>query len=72
MYVYDINGRKETVNSLLFGTDSKIWVRSMSNELSRLSQGNKYGVKSTDALDFITKNEVPIMSNIIYKHFVCD
>ena len=48
MQVYDTNGKRETVSSLLFGTDSKIRVRSIINELGRLSQRKKYGVKSTD------------------------
>ena len=72
MHVYDTNGRRETVNSLLFGTDSKIWIRDLSNELCRLSQGNKYGVKPIDTIDLITNDEVPITSKVTYENFVRD
>ena len=44
----------------------------MVNKLNRLAQGNKYGVKSTDTVDFITKYEVPIISKVTYTNFVCD
>ena len=72
MHVYYTNSRRETVNSLLFGEDSKIWVRSMSNILGRLTQGNKYGVKATDTIDFITKNDVTITSKVKYTNCACD
>ena len=50
MHVYNTNGRNETVKPLLFGADSKIWIRGLSKELGRLAQGNNYGVKSTDTI----------------------
>lgn len=42
----------------------------MSNELGRLTHGNKFGIKSTDTIDFITKEEVPIGNKITYPNFV--
>ena len=30
----------------------------MSNELGRLAQGNKYGVKATDTMEFIKQEDV--------------
>ena len=44
----------------------------MSNELGRLAQGNKYGAKATDTIDFITKTDIPTTSKVTYTHFVCD
>ena len=39
--------------------DKDTWNKSMSMELGRLVQGNKYGVSVTDTIDFIHQNEVP-------------
>ena len=72
MHLYDINSRRETVSPLLFGEDSKILVCSMSNELGRLAQGKKYGIKPTDKIDFIAKNEVPITSKVTYVNCTCN
>ena len=72
MHVYDNNGRRETINSLLFGVDAKIWEHSISNELGRLTQGNKHGVKTTDTIDFIKQEDVPKNSKVTYANFVCN
>ena len=71
-HVFNNNGKKETINTLLFGHDSKIWTRSMSNELGRLAQGNIYGVTATDTIDFIFKHDVPANQPVTYANFICD
>ena len=44
----------------------------MSNEIGRLAQGNDRGVKLTDTIDFIFKNEMPTDKIVTYANFVCD
>ena len=46
--------------------------RSLSNEWGRLAQGNKYGVQSTDTIDFIFKHEVPTGCRVTYATYVVD
>ena len=41
-------------------------------ELGRLAQGNKYGVQSTDTIDFIFPHEVPKGEKVTYAQCVCD
>lgn len=41
-------------------------------ELGRLAQGNDHGVKSTDTIDFIHQNEVPLNEKVTYAQFVGD
>ena len=53
--IYDEGGRKMTIVELLNGNNSKVWNKSMSNELGRLAQGNDHGVKHTDTIKFINK-----------------
>ena len=72
MHIYNEAGKKETVDSLMSGPDKDIWIKSMSNELGRLAQGNKHGIKATDTIDFISKTEVPSDSKVTYANFRCD
>ena len=72
MHIYDDNGKKQSLEALLNGNDGNIWNRSMSNEIGRLAQGNKYGVKMTDTIDFIYANEVPKNQLVTYAAFTCD
>ena len=36
-HVFNDNGKKETINTLLFGHDLTLWTKSLSNELGRLA-----------------------------------
>ena len=72
MHLYDENGKKETVESLMNGKDKDIWNKSMSMELGRLSQGNIHNVNATDTLDFISKDKIPKGQAITYASFRCD
>ena len=38
----------------------------------KAAQGNDSGVKSTDIIDFILKNEMPTNKLVTYANFVCD
>jgi len=72
-HIFDANGKKETINSLLSGPDSIIWNKSVSNEFGRLAQGkNDAGIIGTDTIHFIHKSEVPIGKVVTYGNFVCD
>jgi hypothetical protein len=71
-HIYDANGKRQTVDQLLHGPNSIIWNKSMSNELGRLAQGNDVGIKATDTIDFIYKNEIPNDRKVTYANFVCD
>ena len=71
-HIYRPDGKKETIDSLLQGSDRALWTQSLSNEWGRLAQGNDKGVVSTDTIDFITKEEVPKGRDITYATFVVD
>ena len=71
-HIFRPDGRKETIDSVLQGSDRDIWRQSLSNEWGRLAQGNDKGVLSTDTIDFIHKNEVPSNQDITYATFVLD
>jgi hypothetical protein len=71
-YIHDENGKRETVDSLLAGSNHDVWNQALSNEFGRLAQGNDAGVRFTDAIDFIAKSEVPKGCDLTYASFVCD
>ena len=71
-HVYNEKGKKETIDTFLSGPMKDVWVKSISNEYGRLTQGNKYGVKCTDCFDFILKNEVPQGRDVTYASFCFD
>ena len=61
-----ITGKKETIDTLRQGPDSKKWDRAVSNEFGRLATGNKYGVESTDTIEFISKDDIPNNRKVTY------
>ena len=65
-------GKKETIDSLRTGPDSVKWNRAISNEFGRLATGNKFGVESTDTIEFITKNDVPDDRKVTYGSYRFD
>ena len=71
-HIYDDNGKKLSLDDLLTGDNKDIWIRSTSNEIGRLAQGNIHGVQYTDTIEFIHKHEVPIGRAVTYANFVCD
>ena len=48
------------------------WDKALSNEWGRLAQGNIYGIKHTDTIEFIHQSEVPKDKKETYDSFVCD
>ena len=71
-HIYRPDGKKETIDTLLQGSDRKIWTQSLSNEWGRLAQGNDAGVVSTNTIDFVHQNEVPKNRDVTYATFVLD
>ena len=58
--------------SLRRGPQKTRWNRALSNEIDRLAQGNIRGVKGTDTIQFIRKEDVPRDRDVTYASFVCD
>ena len=70
-HIYTNTGKKESLDALLNGINSKIWKQSLSNESGRAAQGNNK-VKGNGTLDFIQKHEVPVNKKVTYSNFICD
>ena len=70
LHIYDENGRNMSIGDLFRGKDKENWLKSMSMELGRFVQGNKYGVKSTDTIGFFNQSEVPSIAKVTYANFV--
>ena len=47
-------------------------MKSLSIEFRCLAQGNKYGIQSTDTIDFISKLDVPHNEKVTYAQCICD
>ena len=58
-HIYCLDGKKETIDTLLQGSNRDIWTQSLSNEWGRLAQSNDKSVLATDTVDFIHQHEVP-------------
>lgn len=50
----------------------KKWKPALSNEWGRLAQDNDTGVKHTDTIQFIAKEDVPMENKVTYASFVCN
>ena len=72
-HIYDDNGKRLKIHDLMSDPKTtEVWTRAMSNELGRLAQSNKYGVKSTDTIQFIPRSEVPKNRDVTYANFILD
>ena len=69
MHIFNDAGKKQSLDDLLTGTQKDVWSKSLSNELGRLAQGNIHGIKATDTIDFIHKNDVPRDRKVTYANF---
>ena len=72
-----VSGKAETIDSLRRGPDSKIWNKSLSNELARCAQGLNKHRKTSDriignnTIFFIKPHQVPDGRKVTYANFVC-
>ena len=70
--IFRSNGTKETIDSMLAGPTKQTWTKILSNEWSRLAQGNMHGVSSTNTIEFIYQHEVPQGRDVTYATYVLD
>lgn len=71
-HIYEDKGKRLTLDKLLKCSKKVIWDKVLSNELGRLTKGNKYGVDFTECMKFIPYAEVPTTSKVTHANFVCD
>lgn len=71
-HIYDENGKRETIDSLLQGKSSQAWNRSLSNEWGRLADGNDAGMKGTQTIAFMPQSLVPSDKKVTYATMACD
>jgi hypothetical protein len=71
-HIFNSQGKKETIDTLLSGQDSKIWTQALSNKRGRLSQGIHGRVVATNTIDFIQQSEVPTNKKVTYGNCICD
>ena len=58
-HIYSDNGKRQTLSTLLSGNNKDLWATALSNEWGRVADGNKFGIKGIQTLEFINKNMVP-------------
>jgi hypothetical protein len=71
-HIYNDKGKKETLDTLLAGTNSTTWTNALCNEYGRLAQGYGGTIVGTDTIDFILRSDVPAHKKVTYGNFICD
>ena len=71
-HIFDERGKKQSIDNLLAGPDSKTWQRSTANELGRLADGIPGRVKGTGTIGFLHRRDIPRGRTVTYSNFVCD
>ena len=71
-HIYNIDGKRQTIDTVCKGPDKDVWNQSLSNEWGRLAQGNDNGVHFNDVIDFISQQEVPHGRDVTYATYVLD
>ena len=71
-HIFRANSTKETICSLLHSPNRETCTKSLSNKWDCLAQGNKYGVSSTNNINFIHRHEVPTDRQVTYSTYACD
>ena len=69
MHVYNTMGKKDNIDSLIYGDKSKAWNWSLINELGCLAQGKYFGVKGIYSIDFPPQSEIKQGQDITYVNF---
>jgi hypothetical protein len=66
-HIYNDQGKKETIDTLLAGNDGPTWTNALCNEYGQLAQGfTGNTVIGTDTIDFIHQHEVPPDKKVTY------
>ena len=71
-HIYNKQGKKETIDTLLMGSDSDTWWNAVGNELGRLAKGIDNQLIATNTIKFTQKGEVPRGCNFTHVNFVRD
>ena len=71
-HIYNKQGKKETIDTLLVSSYSDTWWKSVINELGRLYNGIDNQVRATNTIGFIRKLEAQRGRTVTYTYFVCD
>ena len=58
-------GKKETIELLRAGPNGKTWETTLSSEWGRLARGNNNCVTFIDAVEFIRKDQVPVVNCLV-------
>ena len=64
--------KKETIDSLISGSNKEIWIRSLSDDWGRVAQVNFKGVKGIATIELIHQYQVPKESSVTHASYVCD
>ena len=68
-HIFDTNGNRELLDSLLNGPTKDVWATALTKELGRLAQGID-DIAGNDCIDFICKSEIPHEKKITYANMV--
>ena len=72
-HIFNPAGKKISIDALINGEDGDNKCKSaISNEEGRLAQSNDAGVKHTDTIKFIAKQNVPTENKVTYASFACN
>ena len=70
-HIFDTEGHKESIDSLLNGPYAKTWSGLLTNEFGHLAQGIN-DVKDNDVVDFISRSYFPSDCVVTHANMVCD
>ena len=71
-HIYNKQGGKENIDTLLLVKYSDTWWKAIWNEHGRHANGNDNQIRSNNTIEFIIKEEIPTGSTVTYTNFVCD
>ena len=70
-HIYDNNGKKQSIDALLQGTNQVRWADSLSNKIGRIAQGI-HDIKGNDIVYYIKQSGIPKHKVVAYANFICD
>ena len=71
-HIYNKQSKRNTADTLLLGKDSDTWWKAVGNKLGRIANGIDNGVRSTNTIKLIKKEELPPGRTVTYDNFVCN
>eukprot|EP00957_Ditylum_brightwellii_P208281 15356654-Ditylum_brightwellii.AAC.1 len=64
--IFDVHGKKESINDLLQDNMNNTWLTYTGNELGRLADGIPGHVEGSNTIAFIKKNAIPKGKKVTY------